>query len=328
MDELTKEEILSVSTKLNLEAKQCSSLRELLDLSYNFNFNDCTIKPHQNKEELSMLLELLHLFKPKISMEIGTSEGGTLFLLCKILDSNSKIISLDLPTDHGGGEFYPLWKENFYQNFVSENQTIHLLRHDSHSETTVDKIKEILGNKKLDFLLIDGDHSYAGVKKDFEMYKNLVAKDGIIAFHDINQEQDGNVKVKEFWDEIKLNYDTFEIIDEFLGIGYGIGVLVNSLQNDHERYSHLLKKMLVLERRRFEKMRDNPLSVLLWLFNERHGLQKHFPEVKNRDYGRLIDWALKTCESGSEVEKLTKIRIKKFYSWYKQYCELNKIPTK
>jgi len=32
------------------------------------------------------------------------------------------------------------------------------------------KIKAILRDKKVDFLFIDADHSYEGVKKDFEMY--------------------------------------------------------------------------------------------------------------------------------------------------------------
>jgi predicted O-methyltransferase YrrM len=42
-----------------------------------------------------------------------------------------------------------------------------------------------LKDNKVDFLFIDADHSYEGVKKDFEMYSPLVRKGGIIAFHDI-----------------------------------------------------------------------------------------------------------------------------------------------
>ena len=36
----------------------------------------------------------------------------------------------------------------------------------------------------LDFLFIDGDHSFEGVARDFESYKSKIGKDGIIAFHD------------------------------------------------------------------------------------------------------------------------------------------------
>ena len=42
-----------------------------------------------------------------------------------------------------------------------------------------------LGGAELDFLFIDGDHSYAGVKQDFEKYSGYVKRGGLIAFHDI-----------------------------------------------------------------------------------------------------------------------------------------------
>jgi len=42
-----------------------------------------------------------------------------------------------------------------------------------------------LNGEPLDFLFIDGDHTYEGVKRDFEMYSPLVRNGGIIAFHDI-----------------------------------------------------------------------------------------------------------------------------------------------
>ena len=35
-----------------------------------------------------------------------------------------------------------------------------------------------------DFLFIDGDHSFEGVHRDFESYKNKISKNGVIAFHD------------------------------------------------------------------------------------------------------------------------------------------------
>jgi predicted O-methyltransferase YrrM len=52
-------------------------------------------------------------------------------------------------------------------------------------------MKKHLGNWTLlkgsegDFLFIDGDHTYQGVKQDFQMYSPLVKKGGIVAFHDI-----------------------------------------------------------------------------------------------------------------------------------------------
>jgi len=41
-------------------------------------------------------------------------------------------------------------------------------------------VKKILAGRQVDFLFIDGDHSYEGVKKDFEMYSSLVRKGGVV----------------------------------------------------------------------------------------------------------------------------------------------------
>ena len=39
---------------------------------------------------------------------------------------------------------------------------------------------------KIDYLHIDGEHSYEGVKKDFELYSTIMSENGIITIHDID----------------------------------------------------------------------------------------------------------------------------------------------
>jgi len=80
----------------------------------------------------------------------------------------------------------------------------------------------------LDFLFIDGDHSYEGVKKDFEMYSPLVKKEGIIAFHDIapNGISELTGGVPRFWKEIEKKNCHQEIINNQNQEGFGIGVLI------------------------------------------------------------------------------------------------------
>jgi len=179
----------------------------------------------QVKSEIAHLLEIVRAFKPKTMMEIGTARGGSLFLFSRVLPENSFILSLDLPGGSFGGG-YPFWKIPLYKSFASNSQKIELVRANSHEAKTKDKITEILGERKLDFLFIDGDHTYEGVKRDFELYSSLVKKGGIIAFHDVaHHPAETNCNVDKFWGEVKKKYKHKEFIeDKSQGWG-GIGVI-------------------------------------------------------------------------------------------------------
>jgi predicted O-methyltransferase YrrM len=89
------------------------------------------------------------------------------------------------------------------------------------------RVKDILGGKEVDFVFIDGDHSYEGVKTDFEMFSRLVRRGGIIALHDIviNPAETG-CEVSKFWDEIKQpKYECSEIVSDWNQGWSGIGLL-------------------------------------------------------------------------------------------------------
>jgi hypothetical protein len=50
---------------------------------------------------------------------------------------------------------------------------------------------------KIDFLFIDGDHSYEGVKLDFELYSNLLSENGVIMIHDTDEKYEESFIVSE-----------------------------------------------------------------------------------------------------------------------------------
>jgi len=203
---------------------KCNNIESCVDLAFNiynaFPFKCWSIKPEQKKKEITELLKLLAHYKPKFTLEIGTAEGGTLFLFTKISSPEAMIISIDLPNG------YPEWKIPIYESFATHNQKIHLIRQDSHASSTLNNVKKILGEHQLDFLFIDGDHTYESVKKDFKMYSPLVRTDGIIAFHDIVWGHPVNVgRVPIFWNEIKSNFNFIEIVQDWNQGGFGIGVI-------------------------------------------------------------------------------------------------------
>jgi len=203
----------------NFNRNQNYSLDKLVNFAFN-GFGELIIGPGQVREEILELLRILAKVKPKIVIEIGTASGGSLFLFSHVASEDATIISVDLP----GGLGYPKWRIPLYKAFGSVNQKIHLIKANSHNQETLNEVKSILNGRKVDFFFIDGDHSYKGVKKDFEMYSPLVKEGGIIAFHDIViGTPETGCEVSKFWQEIKRRYDYIEIIkdqdQEWGGIG-------------------------------------------------------------------------------------------------------------
>jgi len=55
----------------------------------------------------------------------------------------------------------------------------------------------VIQDIKIDVLFIDGDHSYEGVKLDFELYSKLMSPKGIILIHDTDSEYEESLIVSE-----------------------------------------------------------------------------------------------------------------------------------
>jgi predicted O-methyltransferase YrrM len=163
------------------------------------------IAPIQSHEEIAALYREVCALKPKVVLEIGTCHGGSLYLWCQVADPNATLISLDLPGGKFGGGYHDK-RTKLYQCFSAPGQKLHLLRDDSHRQESLLKVQKILNGQKVDFLFIDGDHCYEGVKRDYEQYSALVRTGGIIAFHDIFVSPgalDLGMEVWRFWEELK-----------------------------------------------------------------------------------------------------------------------------
>ena len=182
------------------------------------------IYPGQVRSEIIQLGELIRQRKPRVVVEIGTANGGTLSTWCALADPKAVIVSIDLPGGiHGGG--YPYWKTFIYRHFAQPGQSLHLLRADSHQPGTRDNLKTILPPEGIDFLFIDGDHTYNGVKIDFELYLPLVRRGGLVVLHDICvHPPEMDCHVDRFWNEIRSRYKTWEYIEDPNQGGWGIGV--------------------------------------------------------------------------------------------------------
>jgi cephalosporin hydroxylase len=179
----------------------------------------------QVRSEIVELGKILQAFPPRRSLEIGTNYGGTLLMLCTLSPPAAQIISIDLPWGRFGGG-YPLRKIPLYRRFPRFGQRLHLIRADSHAAETKQRVLRILSGEPLDYLFLDGDHTYDGVRRDFEVYAPLVRSGGIAAFHDIAEhKREKDCGVDRFWSETKQRYRHREIIADPKQGWAGIGVL-------------------------------------------------------------------------------------------------------
>src|SRR4029079_13310316 len=136
-------------------------------------------------------------------------------------------VSVDLPAEIAGfgasaADFAPL------RPCLAPGQTLTAIVGDSHAPATLQRVRDALGPAPAELLYVDGDHSYAVVKADWDMYGPLVRPGGLIALHDIHEsalwpESQSHV----YWAEIRSGRRSRELISEpRAGSGMGIGVLV------------------------------------------------------------------------------------------------------
>jgi cephalosporin hydroxylase len=141
-----------------------------------------------------------------------------------LANADGKKISLDLPGGPYGFEEDSGLDMQSGRDFLKRSwaPNVFVVHGDSHAMQSRRQIDELLLQDELDFLFIDGDHTYEGVRADYEMYRGFVRKDGFIAFHDINDSmfhRQRNVGVSSLWRELEGPKFEINVKDNWGGIG-------------------------------------------------------------------------------------------------------------
>lgn len=192
---------------------------EIVKYSMKFPSSGCyRIDSIQIESELLSLVEHVQSQSPKVILEIGTARGGTLFAWAQL--ASDLVVSCDLTG--------PGYKKNFYKNLPPPKSKCKIvnLQGDSHDSQLKAAVKKELNGQLIDFLYLDGDHTEVGVEQDFKDYIEFIRPGGLVAFHDIveNQPYPTN-QVYYFWSRIKNNYEYKEYINNLNQCGFGIGVI-------------------------------------------------------------------------------------------------------
>jgi len=183
---------------------------------------------HQNKFEILEFIKLIKLINTGRICEIGTAEGGNLILLTHAVPTQTSFLSIDIR--------YPSQCHKLaFPLLIKSGTNLQLLEANSSDPDTVIKMQSWLDSNLLDVLFIDGDHSYNGVQRDYEIYSPFIRKGGIIAFHDIVLDSSTRFGIKSqsyvgdvprYWKELKsISTNYVELVESSDQDGKGIGVI-------------------------------------------------------------------------------------------------------
>jgi predicted O-methyltransferase YrrM len=179
----------------------------------------------QLRTEAIRLLRLVEELQPRAVLEIGTLHGGSLLLWARAAAADATLVSVDLPPWEGDDPA-ECAKRRAIAQVGSPAQRVHVVRGDSHDVASRQRARAALNGRAVDFLFLDGDHSYDGVAADFSAYVEFVRPGGMVALHDIHPHSRGwGGEVPRFWKEIRDRYRHDEIVANANQDGYGIGVL-------------------------------------------------------------------------------------------------------
>ena len=158
--------------------------------------------------------------KTSIYLEIGSRQGGSLYVASGFLPKGSTIISIDLPNARWGMQNSEIRLNTVCNELDNEGYNVHKILADSTSAKAKQRLATLLKNDYIDVLFIDGDHTIDVVTSDWNTYSPMV-RNGIIAFHDIVHSNDETgVEVGQLWSSLRTKYKYLEIV-----FVHGIGVI-------------------------------------------------------------------------------------------------------
>lgn len=142
------------------------------------------IKTHLTSQEKRELYSLSHRFHKKcVAVEIGSYIGSSsCFITAGFIDKESVLYCVDTWNNDAMTEGNIDTFSDFKKNTVEFQDYIKMIKGLSYNVVT--EVESLTGGE-VDFLFIDGDHSYNGVKKDWDFYSPFLKKGAIVAFHDV-----------------------------------------------------------------------------------------------------------------------------------------------
>lgn len=182
--------------------------------------------PSQDEFELRSLIALLRERGVTRYLEIGARHGDSFHEIMLGLPEGSTGVAVDLPGGLWGTEKSRQHLMRAAADLTRRGYKASVLFGDSQTAATR---RLIVGRGPFDAILIDGDHTLAGVTADWQAYGGMAP---LVAFHDIvgtgqrEKVRGREVEVPILWQQIKAQHQTVEFVAP--GSLMGIGVVLCS----------------------------------------------------------------------------------------------------
>lgn len=182
----------------------------------------------QRKNEIIELWRLFVALQPKVIVEIGVAQGGTLCSWCQLAPRDATIIAIDRCVDdcrprpgdpvhpdiyngplkmtsQGGGAYH----------LRQHAQQLHVINGWSYEPQVLQNLQKLLAGRKIDFLYNDASHSAELFHQDWVNYRPYMNDDGVFASHDIAPSADPKCNKREEWLRI-LREEQYAAVYEWL----------------------------------------------------------------------------------------------------------------
>jgi hypothetical protein len=162
--------------------------------------------------------DLIAIQKPSLVVELGTHLGESYFGMCQAVEENGiscKCYAVDTWQGDPQAGFYD---ESVFAEVDAYNRE-HYSSFSKLLRMTFEAARDSFGEQTIDLLHIDGLHTYAAVRHDFDSWWPKVRPGGVVLFHDTAARHD-DFGVWKLWEELSAQFPHFEFTHS-----WGLGVL-------------------------------------------------------------------------------------------------------
>lgn len=142
--------------------------------------------PHSYLPGMDMPPYIKRLGKSVVGIEVGVAKGETSAWLLEKCPNLTKLNGVDPYLPYEDWCRYVDEEEINLQKTIAKENVSQYGDRFKFLETTAENAVKKFKKESVDFVFIDGDHSYNATLADFEMYYPLIKKGGILFGHDIN----------------------------------------------------------------------------------------------------------------------------------------------